>query len=150
MKPLIVLLITFICSLLILRLIHSAWDFTSSGNIAMGCMLLFTAIGHFKFPEGMAMMIPEFIPFKKELIYVTGILEIILGIGLLFSSTRFIAGLVSIIFFIVILPANIHAAIHKIDHEKATFDGKGKGYLWFRIPLQLFFIAWLLFFSISR
>jgi uncharacterized membrane protein len=45
----------------------------------------------------------------------------------------------------VMLPANVYAALHHIDYEKATTGGKGPGSLWFRVPLQFFFIAWVYF-----
>ena len=35
-----------------------------------------------------------------------------------------------------------------LDLEKATYTGNGLTYLWFRIPLQLFFIAWVWYFAL--
>ena len=35
------------------------------------------------------------------------------------------------------------------DYQKATVDGNGLNYLWFRIPLQLLFIAWAYISSIK-
>jgi hypothetical protein len=46
------------------------------------------------------------------------------------------------VFFILLMPGNIKAAIYHIDYQKGTFDGNGPTYLWFRIPLQLLFIVW--------
>jgi uncharacterized membrane protein len=53
-----------------------------------------------------------------------------------------------ILFFFLILPANINAAVNKIDYQKGTTDGNGLNYLWFRVPLQVFFIAWVYFFGV--
>ena len=114
----------------------------------MSIMLFFTAIGHFAFNKGMAMMLPPFIPFKRETVYVTGLIEILAGIGLLITPYRHMTAVLLIIFFILILPANIYAAIHKVDHEKANYLGKDLKYLWFRIPLQIFFIEWVWYFGI--
>jgi uncharacterized membrane protein len=47
-----------------------------------------------------------------------------------------------IVFFVLLLPANINAAIKHIDYQKGTFEGQGLNYLWFRIPLQILFIVW--------
>jgi uncharacterized membrane protein len=105
-------------------------------------MLLFTAIGHFAFTKGMSMMIPSIVPFKTELVYLTGVLEILFGIGLLIPSLRMYSGWALIIFFMLLLPANINAAINHIDYQKGTFDGTGVSYLWFRVPLQILFIVW--------
>jgi uncharacterized membrane protein len=108
----------------------------------MAVMLVFTVVGHFAFTKGMAMMIPDFIPFKKELVYATGVMEILAAIGLLTPNLRVVTGWFLILFFIVLLPANINAAIKQIDYQKATFQGEGLNYLWFRIPLQILFILW--------
>jgi uncharacterized membrane protein len=146
-KPLIVLLAAFIIALLVTYLMSDI-NVPLSGRIAMSVMLLFTSIGHFKFRKGMELMMPPFIPFKKELVLLTGLFEIAAAIGLLFDATAKCTGIALVIFFILILPANIHAAIKKVDFEKATYDGKGTGYLWFRVPLQIFFIAWVLYFAV--
>lgn len=111
----------------------------------MAVMLLFTAIAHFVFTTGMAMMLPAFVPFKKGMVYFTGVVEVLAAIGLLLDAWFANTGLLLILFFMVMLPANIYAALHHIDYEKATTDGRGPAYLWFRVPLQLFFIAWVYF-----
>jgi len=148
MKPLIVLIIAFLLSVCSLRIAFNDWDYLLSGNIAMCVMLCFTALGHFKFASGMAMMLPQFIPFKKGLVFITGITEIILGIALLYEPYRYIAGILLVVLFILILPANINAAFKHVDFEKATYSGKGRAYLWFRVPLQIFLVVWVLYFAI--
>ncbi len=116
----------------------------------MSAMLLFTAIGHFAFSKGMALMIPDFIPFKKQVVYITGLFEIVAAIGLLVDGYQRITGWLLIAFFILILPANINAAIKKIDYQKGTTNGPGVKYLWFRVPLQLLFMSWVYFFAIHQ
>ncbi len=142
MKPLFVLMISFLISLIILKITQHKYNFLLSGRIAMACMLGFTAIGHFVFVKGMTMMIPEFIPYKTFLIYVTGILELLFAIGLISKNYSLVTGYIIILFFIFLLPANIYAAHYNIDYQKGTFDGPGLIYLWFRIPLQILFIVW--------
>ncbi len=142
MKPLIILLATFIISLFTIKFIRKEYDFTLSARIAMSTMLVFTAIGHFVFTKGMSMMIPEFIPFKEKFIYITGVFEILLAIGLLIPNLKVVSGWTLIIFFLLILPANIYASINNLNYQKGTFDGNGITYLWFRIPLQILFIIW--------
>ncbi|HZH65272.1 MAG TPA: hypothetical protein VEY10_10305 [Flavisolibacter sp.] len=142
MKPLFVLLGAFTISLVVIKFFTGTFDFPLSGRIAMSVMLVFTAIGHFAFTKGMAMMLPDFIPFKAEVIYLTGVVEIIAAIGLLILGCRVWTGWALILFFILLLPGNIKAAIQHIDYQKGTFDGRGPGYLWFRIPLQIVFMVW--------
>lgn len=142
MKPLLVLIVTFLISLLVLRLVRGDYHFALSGRIAMAVMLVFTSIAHFAFTKGMSMMLPEFVPYKTEMVYLTGVIEIVAAVGLLVPSVRVPVAWFLIAFFILLLPANIYAAVKHVDYEKATFAGNGLRYLWFRIPLQIFFIAW--------
>ncbi len=142
MKPLIVLLSVFAISLVVNKIFRGNYEFALSGRIAMSVMLVFTAVAHFAFTKGMAMMIPDFIPYKTEMVYLTGIIEIVAAIGLFVPNFRVITAWLLIAFFIFILPANIYAAIKHIDYQKGTFDGNGLTYLWFRIPLQILFIVW--------
>lgn len=150
MKPLIVLLVVFIVTLAVTRVVNSAFDYALSARIAMTAMLLFTALGHFMYTQGMAMMVPDWVPYKTATVYETGILEILAAIGLLFPGLRVTVAWLLIVFFIVMLPANIKAAIAHIDYQKGTYDGSGPGYLWFRVPLQLFFIAWVYFSALKK
>jgi uncharacterized membrane protein len=143
MKPLVVLIVTFIIAAIVLSILHGGYQFALAGRIAMSVMLAFTAIGHFMFSKGMAMMVPAFLPFKKAIVYLTGIMELTAAIGLELNYVHKLAGCQLILFFIVILPANIYAAMHRINHEKASMDGYDIRYLWFRVPLQLVFIGWV-------
>ena len=146
----IVLVSVFALASVIAKIATGDWHLIFSGNLGMFGMLCFTAIGHFMFTKGMTMMMPEFIPLKKEFVYLTGIAEVLLGLALLFPAFRYTAGIILIILFVLMLPANIHGAIRHVDLQKANYEGKGLGYLWFRIPLQLFFIGWVWFFSIRN
>ena len=148
MKPLLVLIAAFLISLVGLEVFSGEWNYRLAGNIAMASMLLFTAIGHFAFTKGMTMMLPEVVPFKKELVYSTGVIEAAAAIGLLVNPLREMTAILLIIFFVLLLPANIHAALKNVDYQKGTYDGQGLTYLWFRVPLQLFFIGWVVYFSL--
>lgn len=150
MKPLIVLLLVFVVSLIIMKLFLGEYRLSLAGRIAMSAMLVFTAVGHFAFNKGMAMMLPDFFPYKTGIVYMTGLFEVVLAIGLLLPHYRTVTGWTLIVFLLLVLPANIYAAVHQLDYQKATFDGPGLRYLWFRIPLQALFIAWVYIFVIRR
>lgn len=124
-----VLLSVFAVSLLTTKFVRGNFEFALSGRIAMSAMLLFTAIGHFAFTKGMSMMLPDFVPYKTEVVYLTGIIEIAAAIGLFIPNFRILTAWLLIAFFILILPANIYAAIKHIDYQKGTFDGNGLTYL---------------------
>lgn len=148
MKPLVVLIVVFAATLAVDKLINGNLQYAFAGKIAMSAMLLLTSFGHFKFTDGMSNMLPSSIPFRKEIVLVTGIIEIAAAIGLLVPSLQFLTGWLLILFFVLILPANISAALRGIDYQKGTTDGPGLTYLWFRIPLQIVFILWVYYFVI--
>lgn len=150
MIPFVLLLIAFIITTSITKLTTGDWNFIFSGNLAMCTMLLFTAIGHFRYTTGMKKMLPSFVPFRKAIVLITGAVEILFGLALVFPVYRNLAGIMLIIFLILVLPANIYAAVYNINYQKGTTDGNGINYLWFRIPLQILFIFWVWYFSIEK
>ncbi|MEQ8422265.1 MAG: DoxX family protein [Arenibacter algicola] len=121
-----------------------------AGQIAMAAMLLFTSLGHFMFTEGMAAMMPEFIPLKKEMVYFTGVMEILFAIGLLIPRLKTPTAWLLMLFFILILPANIKAAVENINYQTGELNGSGIDYLWFRVPLQIIFILWVYFTTLKK
>jgi len=143
MKPFIVLIVTFIIAAFVLSILHGHYQFALAGKIAMSVMLVFTGIGHFTITKGMTMMVPAFMPFKKAIVYLTGIIEFSAATGLEINRYHRLTGYLLILFFITILPANIYAARHHVNFEKGNTDSVGMEYLWFRIPLQLLFTGWV-------
>ena len=74
-------------------------------------MLLFTSVAHFNsLRHDLARMIPPGVPSPMGMVYFTGLCEIAGAIGLLVPRTRRAAAVALIVFFLAILPANIHAA----------------------------------------
>ncbi|MNG54180.1 hypothetical protein D3C87_453100 [compost metagenome] len=148
MKPLFVLLTVFLISNLVIRQYKGDMDYHLAGKIALAATLLFTSLGHLIYTKGMVLMLPDFIPLKKEMIYMTGLLEVMGAFGLFIPSLSRLTGMLLIVFFILILPTNIYASMRHLNYETATFDGKGPGYLWFRIPFQLLLIGWTYYFAL--
>lgn len=148
MKPFYVLISVFLLSLLYTKISASDFDFLFSGRLALSIMLIFTSIGHFKFTNGMMKMLPDFIPAKKMLVYITGFLEIIAAVGIFIPSLRYATGILLILFFVLILPSNIYAATRKLNYETGEYTGKGISYLWFRIPFQILLIFWAYYFLV--
>jgi uncharacterized membrane protein len=108
-------------------------------------LFIFTGLSHFFMPEEMAQLLPPVIPMRIELIYITGVLEILGAIGLLIPGLARLASLGLILFLIGVLPANIYAAFNYVafgSHEL------GPIYLLARIPFQLFLIGWAYYFGL--
>jgi uncharacterized membrane protein len=110
-------------------------------------MLLFTGAAHFINTDLMVAMLPEFIPLKRETVLFTGLLEIAASIGLIWDKTSKLTSILLILFFVVILPANIKGSIDQVPLGGMK---QGVDYLYFRIPLQILFIAWTYYFGIRK
>ncbi|MFE5795678.1 hypothetical protein ACFQ8C_24310 [Streptomyces sp. NPDC056503] len=110
----------------------------------LAVMLVFTASAHFvpsalgPMPghQDLVAMVPSFVPFPRFAVYATGVLELAGAAGLVREATRPAAGLGLAVLFVLMLPANIHAAVSHVD-----FAGEPATPLWFRIPEQLLFIG---------
>ncbi len=127
-------------SLLKNRLSHS-----QTGLIPVSLLLVIAGIAHFFFSKTMVAMIPDMLPYKLELVYFTGVLEILAAIGLLLPKWRVLTSILLLIFLLAVLPANIVGALKRLP---AGGMEKGQAYLYFRIPLQFFFMAWVYYFGI--
>lgn len=150
MKPLFILLISFSLFFLISKFFYGKNSALFSGRLSFAIMLIFTAIGHFVFTNGMSKMVPNFIPNKTFFVYITGILEILFAIGLLVPKFQKNTTIAIVIFLILMLPANIKATLTNLNYQTGEFNGSGTNYLWFRIPLQIFFILWVLYFAYKK
>ena len=79
-----------------------------------------------------AAMIPDPLPDGMWVIYLTGLLEIAGGLGLLLPDWRRRAGICLVLFLIAIFPANVNAALRDI-----RFGGAPPTPLPFRTMMQL-------------
>ena len=141
--PEIILILVFVIALLIIKKSRGTYEVALAARIGMAAMMIVTGIAHFAFTKGMAMMLPEFMGQRELIIYATGVLEFAAAAGLLLPKFRVLTGWLLILFFVLLLPANIYAAQNHINLKTAGHDGDGPAYLWFRIPLQVFFIVWV-------
>ena len=105
--------------------------------LVMSVLYVIAGINHFISPLFYKQIMPPYIPWHMPLIYVTGILEIILGILLIPIFTRRIAAWGIIILLILVFPANINMMINYWQEENPD--------LWItilRLPLQFVLIWW--------
>ena len=148
MKLLSILFSVFIIALLATKIIQGEWNWTFSGNLGMAVFIIFTGFSHFKFQKGMALMIPDFIPYKMFWVYFTGVLEIAAGIGLMIPQLRETTAILLIVFYVVVFIANINSSKKRINIFKADYTGPGLKYLYKeRIPMQIILIVWTWYFG---
>ena len=121
------------------------WRRSLRGRIGLALVFVFTGVGHFVTPEQMAEMIPPVVPWRVELIYVSGVIEIAAAVAVLVERTRRAAGWFIIAMLVGLLPFNIYAAI-----VRAPMGGHawGPAYLLVRVPLQLVLLAWCYWFAV--
>lgn len=108
----------------------------------LSLFFVFTSVGHFVSTEGMAAMLPPFVPYRVGLVYLTGVFELLGAIGVWVPRLRRLTGFLLILMLAGLLPANVYSAINRVD-----FGGHGAGpaYLLVRVPFQLFVIWWAYF-----
>ena len=110
-----------------------------AARFGLALVLFVTAVTHFIQTDGMRMLLPTWVPAARELILVTGILEIAAGIGLLVERTARLTSGCLIVFFIAVFPANVWAAFNHIEYGGHSV---GPAYLLVRGPLQALLIIW--------
>ncbi|PWS26284.1 DoxX family protein [Pedobacter yonginense] len=95
---------------------------------------------HFLSTEGYYAIMPNWLPAHQFLIYLSGVIEIILGVLLLFPKTRKQSALCIILMLLAFMPAHIYMI------QMAPFM-LGKILVtpliaWARLPFQLLFMGW--------
>lgn len=104
---------------------------------ALSVMVLFTASAHFTaLKEDLIKMVPTVFPAARQIVFVTGLLEIAGALGLLIPQVRTAAGLCLALLFVAMVPANINAAL-----RQTPLRGRSATPLWLRLPMQVLFIA---------
>ena len=118
------------------------FDTAARARVGLSLFFAFTALGHFVRTEEMAAMLPPSVPYRIELIYLTGVFELMGAAGVWVPRLRRLTGLYLILMLVAVLPANVYAALHRVE-----FGGHGAGpaYLFARVPFQMFVIWWVYF-----
>lgn len=110
---------------------------TLRGILAV-CMIV-AGVLHFAADEPFIKIVPEFLPFPAAIVYISGIIEILLGLGLIVPSTRVLAAWGLIALFIAVYPANLNMAFNHIKLDGIPDSWWLHG---FRLPFQFVLIAW--------
>jgi len=105
---------------------------------------LFGGITHFTNPGFYTAIMPPYLPYHLELVWVSGGFEILGATGLLLNRTRLLAGYGLIALTIAVTPANIHMAMNP-----DLFPDVSETLLYLRLVLQVL-LLWLIWFSFSN
>ena len=102
----------------------------------MSLFYISVGVDHFRRPGWYVEIVPPFLPYKLELVLISGVAEIILGFMLLLPKMRFIAGNGLILLLVLVYPANIYLAYT----NGAALDTSPL-IAWGRLPIQFVFIG---------
>ena len=109
-------------------------------GMALAAMFLTSGTLHFVRPEPFERIVPEALPNRRALVFVSGAAEIACAVGLLVPRTRKVAGIASALLLVGIFPANVTmTAQAKRRLDRAPDDPARRGYFAAtvaRLPLQ--------------
>jgi uncharacterized membrane protein len=110
-----------------------------------GFFFVLAGINHFVSPDFYVRIMPPYLPWHLELVYVSGVFEALLGALLLIPTWSAFAAWGLIALLIAVFPANLHMALNPHLYPEV-----GPAFLWLRLPLQGFLIAWAYWFTRTK
>ena len=102
----------------------------------MGIFYVIIGMKHFQNPSWFVQIIPPILPYKYELVYISGFFEVLLGILLMIPRFQSIAAKGLIALLICVYPANIYLA-----QTNGAALGISPSIAWGRLPFQFVFIG---------
>lgn len=104
-----------------------------------GPFMVVAGINHFVTPGTYEKIMPDYLPAHRELVYASGVTEVLGGAMSLHPATRKYGGWMNILTLLGVTPAHIHMLQHQ-DRYKAIPVWA----LWARLPMQalMLFLVW--------
>jgi uncharacterized membrane protein len=96
---------------------------------------------HFTNTATYVRLMPSYVPYHRELVYVSGIVETALGLLLLIPRTQRLAAWCLIPTLVAIFPANVNGAVTAGTGQPAM-PGVSVELAWLRLPVQFVLVAW--------
>ena len=108
----------------------------------LAALLGASGVLHFVITKQYAAIVPKPLPYKRELVYASGVLELGCAAMLTQPRTRRLGGLLSFGLLLAVFPANIQMMITTVQSTKAPLWYKVGTVL--RLPLQIPPLSWSL------
>ena len=102
----------------------------------MGIFYVIVGIKHFQDPSWFVQIVPPILPYKYELVYISGFFEVLFGILLMIPKFQSIAAKGLMALLICVYPANIYLA-----QTNGVALGISPLIAWGRLPFQFVFIG---------
>ena len=112
--------------------------------LLIATLFVLGGINHFVDAEFYLRMMPAYLPAHAALVAISGVAEILGGVGVLAPRTRRGAGIGLVALLIAVFPANVNMAL---NHLKLGDTDVPVWALWGRLPLQAVLIAWAWWFT---
>ena len=96
-------------------------------------------VSHFTNPDFFVSIMPPYLPAHLELVWLSGVFEVLGGVGLFVYRTRRWASWGLIALLVAVFPANLHMAMNP---EPFVADGMPLWGLYARLPMQIAFVLW--------
>jgi len=106
--------------------------------VLLALAFVFAGVSHFTSFEFFVNIMPPYLPAHLALVYVSGVFEVLGGVGVLLPATRRLAGYGLIALLIAVYPANIHMAMNPELFPEVTPTA-----LYIRLPVQFLLMAWV-------
>ena len=104
---------------------------------ALALLFVLAGIWHFVHPATYLRIMPPQLPQPLALVYLSGVFEVLGGLGLLLPRTRRLAGWGLLALLVAVFPANVYMAL---AHEQLGIPG---WVAWGRLPLQRPLLWWV-------
>jgi uncharacterized membrane protein len=111
--------------------------------VLMVPLLVWIGVLHFTETDTFVAIMPPYLPWHRELVWISGALEIALPLVAIAPRLRPLAGWGIAALLVAVFPANLHMAIEGIGLPGQP--PPPAWVLWGRLPLQAVFLAWALF-----
>ncbi|WP_370614703.1 DoxX family protein [Mumia qirimensis] len=102
---------------------------------ALAALLGVAGVAHFVRPRPFERIVPKALPAKRELVYASGVAELVCAAGLVHPKTRKAAGYLSTALLVAVFPANVQMAADVSRSRRASTAYKVGTIA--RLPLQL-------------
>lgn len=108
------------------------------GSLGLMAVLYIAAgVNHFVNPAFYVNIMPPYLPAHEFLVYLSGVAEIALGLGLLIPALRAASAWGIVAMLVAFMPVHIHMLVNAADFPDAPYWG-----LVVRIPLQGLLALW--------
>lgn len=110
----------------------------------MGATYVIAGVMHFVAPKAFARAVPPGLPRPRALVYLSGLAEVVLGLGVAIRRTQRASAWGLVALLVAVFPANVYMATDDFVTEDVPdrFAGIARLAAWARLPFQGVLVLW--------